>query len=208
MTRELYSRQEELHLSTPSPVAVVGLGGTGFWTALFLAMEGVLCMALFDDDELDESNLNRLPYSEQDVGKSKVVLAQKFIQRIRPDCNITCFPKATPMVLRIAPPLWVLMDCTDNHTTQLMLRDWARGIGTEYVRVGYDGFHLTVSDTVPSWGGEAENPRTGYRFAPSWVVPAVMAATLGVARATLPNEHWAVVSHNIWEIFQQSKEGK
>ena len=67
----------------PQLATVVGLGGTGFWTAIFLAMSGVEELILIDQDVLETSNLNRLPLKNEHIGKKKVIIAKDFIENIR-----------------------------------------------------------------------------------------------------------------------------
>ena len=60
----IYERQNLIKdLKIPETASVVGLGGTGFWTALLLAMSGVEELVLIDSDIVEVSNLNRLFYS-------------------------------------------------------------------------------------------------------------------------------------------------
>ena len=69
----LYERQNLIRdLKIPEVSTVVGLGGTGFWTAVFLAMSGVEELILIDSDIVEVSNLNRLPLKEGFVGKKKI----------------------------------------------------------------------------------------------------------------------------------------
>jgi hypothetical protein len=57
-----------------------------------------------------------------------------------------------------------------------MVFDYSKAKGIKYMKVGYDGTHITVANKVAGWG-EAED---GYTITPSWVVPAVVVAAMAV----------------------------
>jgi molybdopterin/thiamine biosynthesis adenylyltransferase len=84
--------QEKLDLST---VTIVGLGALGTVIASSLAMAGVGRLILVDFDTIEVSNLNRqLFFSPTDVGKPKVMIAEKMLQNINPDISITAINSA------------------------------------------------------------------------------------------------------------------
>ena len=57
----IYERQNLIKdLKIPKVASVVGVGGTGFWTGLLLAMSGVEELILIDSDYLNEANLNEI----------------------------------------------------------------------------------------------------------------------------------------------------
>jgi tRNA A37 threonylcarbamoyladenosine dehydratase len=165
----VYDRQESLLLTTPKSVAVVGLGGIGTWVAIFAAMSGIPRLVLFDDDTLDVTNLNRLPYTPADVGKPKTELASQFIAKLRPECMVELAGRATDVNIPMSGVQFVI-DCTDSLTTQLMLCKTCSYTDGKivYERAGYDGTSFTVADSIPGWTTE-ETPTVGYRHDPSWV---------------------------------------
>ena len=68
------TRQHELtkNLNLRSPIAIIGCGGIGSWTALSLAKLGFTDITLFDDDTVDEENIPSQCYSPNQIGKPKV----------------------------------------------------------------------------------------------------------------------------------------
>ena len=87
----IYDRQNLIRdLKIPEAVSVVGLGGTGFWTAVFLAMSGIEELILIDYDTLEVSNLNRLPLKDKCVGMKKANAARDFISEIRKIGRASC----------------------------------------------------------------------------------------------------------------------
>ena len=180
MNRELYDRQDMLPLHIPQSAMVIGAGGVGAWAAIFLAMSGVPELRLFDSDHVELSNLARLPFPEAIIGQSKTEVLREYLEYIRLEVHVETYPNAEEYTLNAAKSV-VLFDCTDRQQVQLMLQAWCKREDVQYVRSGYDGTHITVTDNVPSWTTEADTG--GYARQASWVVPAAVAAALAVSHA-------------------------
>jgi len=177
----LYERQNLINdLEVPDVASVVGLGGTGFWTAVFLAMSGVSELILIDADTVEVSNLNRLPLKESIVGVRKTEAVKGFIQEIRKLLRIEIHN------LRIEKPeeceilRGTIFCCTDNLKSQQLICAYCKKNKFSYQRIGYDGTILNVSKTFPLSFKE-ETDQGGYTVTPSWVIPAVFAAAAGVS---------------------------
>lgn len=182
---EVYSRQIPLKLNNQLHTYIVGCGGTGTWVAVFLAMSGVPHLTLIDPDKLELSNLNRLPYTQDMVGKLKVECLKRLIIALRPSGSIRTLAAALnkdSLVFLAGADL--VIDCTDLISTQKLLYSYCKDVRVRYIRCGYDGIHITVSSTVPDWvqGNENEEER-GYTITPSWVCPAAIAGALAVVSA-------------------------
>lgn len=182
LDQELYARQNRISgLEVHETATVVGCGGTGFWTALFLAMSGVKNLILIDPDTIELSNLNRLPFGRRSIGSPKVNVLSQFIFNIRPTIRIE-----THTHKLLEPEDCVIMRgtiycCTDNLKSQQLVCAYANKNCLLYQRIGYDGTFLNVSKSFPlSFEEEPENAG-GYTQTPSWVVPAALAAALGVS---------------------------
>ena len=177
----IYARQELIdQLDIPEIATVIGCGGTGFWTAVFLAMSGVEELVLVDRDIIEISNLNRLLLEERHVGKKKIEVLKEIISGIRKSVRIEIHD------MRIEKPAdcqvlrGKVFCCTDNLKSQQLICAYAKKNDLMYQRIGYDGTILNVSRAFPLSFKEAEEQQ-GYTFTPSWVVPAAMAAAAGVA---------------------------
>lgn len=172
---EFYERQKDIAMNTNLRVAIIGLGGVGYWVAKFLAMSGVNEFHLFDNDTLEIHNLNRLDLPIAACGRNKAEAAKFVIEEIRPDAIVKSVPfKFKPDFLRATVD--ILVDCTDKISSQKTVFDYAKSKSIRYMKVGYDGTHITVSNKIAGWG-EAED---GYTITPSWVVPAVVVAAMAV----------------------------
>jgi predicted GIY-YIG superfamily endonuclease len=180
----IYERQRLIEgLEIPKIASVVGCGGTGFWTALFLSMSGVKELILVDADIVEVSNLNRLLLQESSVGKKKAETLKELISGIRKEIRIEI------QDMRIEKPLDCqilrgdIFCCTDNLKSQQLICAYCKKNELAYQRIGYDGTILNVSKTFPL-SLEGIEQEGGYTVTPSWVIPAVFAAAAGVASRT------------------------
>ncbi len=177
----IYERQNLIEgLEIPEVASVVGCGGTGFWTALFLAMSGVEELILVDSDIVAVSNLNRLLLEENYVGKKKAEALKNLILGVRKQTRIEI------QDMRIEKPLdcqvlrGEVFCCTDNLKSQQIICAYCKKNGLTYQRIGYDGTILNVSKTFPL-SFKDPGSQEGYTVTPSWVIPAVFAAAAGVS---------------------------
>jgi molybdopterin/thiamine biosynthesis adenylyltransferase len=174
---DLYARQKKLNLKTDGvSVTVVGCGGIGYWVAKFLAMSGVETLWVFDDDEIEEHNLNRLDIPQKFIGYNKADVVKIVLNTLRPDCTVYAMPYRFNDAH--TPGTNWLVDCTDNHKSQLENLKLAKQQGMRYFKAGYDGEDMSIHNNVAEWG-DADD---GYITVPSWVVPASMIAALAVAK--------------------------
>ena len=177
----IYERQRLIEgLEIPEVASVVGCGGTGFWTALLLAMSGVKELILLDSDIVEVSNLNRLLLQESSVGKKKAEALKELISGIRKEIRIEI------QDMRIEKPIDCqilrgdIFCCTDSLKSQQIICAYCKKNELSYQRIGYDGTILNVSKTFPLSLKDADEER-GYTVTPSWVIPAVFAAAAGVS---------------------------
>lgn len=176
----IYDRQNMItDLVIPNVVSVVGCGGTGFWTAIFLAMSGVEELILVDNDTVQISNLNRLPLKEDCVGVKKITVIKEFIEEIRKPIRIELHDKRIKKAKDCTILRGTIFCCTDNLKSQQIVCAYCKKNNIRYQRIGYDGTFLNVSKAFPLSFEEPTNQ--GYTITPSWVIPAVFAAVAGVS---------------------------
>ena len=203
MPHGLYNRQEKLELDIPISIAVIGVGGVGFWVVYLAAMSGIGKLFLFDGDSVDETNLNRLPMLISDVGRKKVEVAREKILELRPETSVICVSQnINPDNLKMAIEKdTVVIDCTDNIEIQRGLYGMCNIEGIRYIRAGYDGTHITIADSVPGWGQGIGR----YTVFPSWVVPTIIVAAMAVGKiCKYPS---MMFSGEIDEILNREDEG-
>ncbi|MED5437490.1 MAG: ThiF family adenylyltransferase, partial [Pseudomonadota bacterium] len=97
MNLEKYSRQlilreigsEGQKRINQSKVLIIGLGGLGSSVLQYLSSAGVGMIGIVDHDKIQLSNMNRqVIYKDNDIGKNKVDIAEKFSKELNPSINI------------------------------------------------------------------------------------------------------------------------
>lgn len=177
-TNDIYQRQESMELTIPSGATVVGCGGTGFWTAIFLAMSGIKEISLIDEDTVDASNLNRLMLHADNIGNYKTQVTANIIRGLRPECRVEIHQGNITSEGHCEVLYGTVFCCTDSIESQRLINAYCIKNKLPYRRVGYDGTTLNVSRAFPL--SFVKEEQQGYTETPSWVIPAVLAAALGV----------------------------
>ncbi len=76
-----------------STVGIAGCGGLGSNAAVALARAGIGALIIADHDIVEESNLNRQHYFQQDIGIKKVTALSKHLKAINPHIKIKAINK-------------------------------------------------------------------------------------------------------------------
>ena len=101
-SRQYYSRQVALaelgargqQKLREAQVAIIGLGGLGSVSALYLALAGVGKLTLVDQDTVEINNLHRqVLYSLSDLRYPKVEAAERRIKLINPEVSVNAIPE-------------------------------------------------------------------------------------------------------------------
>jgi len=109
-----------------SSVLLIGTGGLGSPTALYLAAAGIGRMGLVDYDTVDASNLQRqIIHGHSTLGISKLDSAEKRIKDLNPDIQIDKYnvPLTSDNALELFEPYDVIIDGTDNFPTRYLVND-------------------------------------------------------------------------------------
>lgn len=107
-------------------VLLIGAGGLGCPTALYLAAAGVGTLGLIDFDRVDESNLQRqVLFTTADVGQLKAEVAKKRLVALNPDVTVNVYPVAlsSENSLEIFKDYDIVIDGTDNFATRYLVND-------------------------------------------------------------------------------------
>ncbi len=107
-------------------VLLIGTGGLGSPTALYLAAAGIGRIGLVDYDVVDESNLQRqIIHGISTVGISKLDSAEKRLRDLNPDLEIVKYnvPLTAENALELLAPYDVIIDGTDNFPTRYLVND-------------------------------------------------------------------------------------
>ena len=113
-------------------VLLIGAGGLGSPTALYLAAAGVGTLGLVDFDVVDATNLHRqiLP-GTTDVGRSKIDSARHRIHSVNPHVHLEAFDTRfdSANALEILRDFDIVVDGTDNFATRYLTNDAAVLLG-------------------------------------------------------------------------------
>lgn len=117
-------------------VLVIGAGGLGSPTLLYLAAAGVGTIGIVEFDVVDESNLQRqIIHGQSDIGKSKAQSAQESVQEINPlvTVNLHEFRLEPDNAVELFSQYDLILDGTDNFATRYLVNDAAVLAGKPYV---------------------------------------------------------------------------
>ena len=111
-----------------SRVLLLGAGGLGAPSALYLAAAGVGTLGIIDMDVVEESNLQRqVIHTTKRVGEYKAESARQAIEAINPDVKVITHIERLDEtnVARIIADYDLIIDGTDNFPTRYLLNDAA-----------------------------------------------------------------------------------
>jgi molybdopterin/thiamine biosynthesis adenylyltransferase/rhodanese-related sulfurtransferase len=109
-----------------SKILLIGAGGLGSPTALYLAAAGVGTLGVMDGDVVDVSNLQRqILHTTADIGKPKVESATRTIKALNPDVNVIALPTRITVdnVMSIIKDYDLVVDGSDNFETRYLVND-------------------------------------------------------------------------------------
>ena len=117
-------------------VLVIGAGGLGAPTLLYLAAAGVGTIGIVDFDVVDESNLQRqIIHGVADVGRSKAQSARDSMAAINPlvEVRLHEFRLEPSNAVDLFTQYDLILDGTDNFATRYLVNDAAVLAGKPYV---------------------------------------------------------------------------
>jgi len=122
---DAFGEKEQLKLKN-ARVLLVGCGGLGCPSALYLAAVGVGNIGIIDDDVVSASNLHRqILYTAADLGKPKVEVAATKLSQQNPYVQIIPIKNklTTENAIDIIQDYDVVIDGTDNFPTRYLVND-------------------------------------------------------------------------------------
>jgi molybdopterin-synthase adenylyltransferase len=105
-------------------VLIVGAGGLGSPAAMYLAAGGVGCITIYDNDEVDLSNLQRqIAHHTKDVGIDKVISTRNTLNQLNPDVQVTAVKQRLmgEQLDEEVKKADVVLDCSDNFATRFAI---------------------------------------------------------------------------------------
>ena len=109
-----------------SSVLIIGAGGLGSASSLYLTAAGIGKIGIVDSDRVELSNLQRqIVHTMNSIGKPKVDSARDHLQRLNPSVEIRGFhERIIPATIKeILSDYSIVIDATDNFETRYLLND-------------------------------------------------------------------------------------
>ena len=175
-----------------SSALIIGLGGLGSPTAMYLAASGVGQLTLCDHDKVDFSNLQRqIIHRTASVGQAKVVSAQAALRDINPEveCVALSVRVDEAQLLDLVAQTDVVVDCSDNFATRYAVNRACLAQRKPLVSgaaIQFDGqvsvfdFRRAESSAQEDVSGEAEAPCYNCLFPEDSQAAELRCATTGV----------------------------
>ncbi len=105
-------------------VLIVGAGGLGSPAAMYLAAAGVGQITIYDDDQVDLTNLQRqIAHGTNDIGLDKVISTLNTLKIINPEINVLAHKARLQdeTLFKEVAAADVVLDCSDNFSTRFAI---------------------------------------------------------------------------------------
>jgi len=136
-------------------VLLLGAGGLGSPTALYLAAAGVGTLGIVDDDVVDLSNLQRqVIHDTERIGVPKVDSAEQSIKALNPDVEVVKYRTRIDAsnIMEIIEGWDLIVDGVDNFPTRYLLNDASVRLRIPVVSASILGFDGQLSVFAPYVG--------------------------------------------------------
>ena len=132
-------------------VLVVGTGGLGAPSALYLAAAGIGTIGLVDCDKVELNNLQRqIIHTTPDIGMLKTDSGKKRIAALNPDVNVIThnLRLTSKNILEVIKDYDIVIDGTDNFPTRFLINDACVMSKKSLIHAGifrFDGQIMTIA---------------------------------------------------------------
>ena len=136
-------------------VLLLGAGGLGSPTALYLAAAGVGTLGIVDDDVVDVSNLQRqVIHTTERIGVPKVDSAEEQVKALNPDVEVVKYKTRLDAsnIMEIIEGWDIIVDGVDNFPTRYLLNDASVRLQIPVVSAAILGFEGQLSVFAPYEG--------------------------------------------------------
>ncbi len=133
-------------------VLLLGAGGLGSPSGLYLGAAGIGTLGIIDDDVVDASNLQRqVLHNTTRIGKPKVESAKQTIAELNPDVNVIAHSLrlTSENVLDIIKDYDVIVDGADNFQTRYLLNDAALILKKPVIHASIFRFEGQITTFLP-----------------------------------------------------------
>ena len=136
-------------------VLIIGAGGLGAPSAMYLAAAGIGTIGIADADEVELSNLQRqIIHGTEDLGKAKVQSAKETIERMNPDVTVHTYRTFVDSknILELIKDYDFIIDGTDNFPAKFLINDACVMAGKPFSHAGIIRFKGQLMTYVPGQG--------------------------------------------------------
>ncbi|WP_305909161.1 molybdopterin-synthase adenylyltransferase MoeB [Methylomarinum sp. Ch1-1] len=105
-------------------VLIIGAGGLGSPASMYLAAAGIGQITLYDDDQVDLSNLQRqIAHNTDDIGMDKVISTRNTLKKLNPDTKVIVHRERLvgERLDREVENADIVLDCSDNFNTRFAI---------------------------------------------------------------------------------------
>ncbi|WP_323786274.1 molybdopterin-synthase adenylyltransferase MoeB [Thalassovita sp.] len=182
-------------------VLVIGAGGLGSPALLYLAAAGVGTIGVIDDDEVDNSNLQRqVIHRDTDIGSAKVFSAKAAMEGQNPFVTVRPYKRRLEpeMAAELFADYDLILDGTDNFTTRYLSNAMAVKLDKPLISGALSQWEGQLSVFDPATSGPCyqcifpEAPAPG--LAPSCAEAGVIGPLPGVVGAMMAVEAIKVIT--------------
>jgi molybdopterin/thiamine biosynthesis adenylyltransferase/rhodanese-related sulfurtransferase len=136
-------------------VLVIGAGGLGSPSALYLAASGIGTLGLVDADRVDLTNLQRqVLFDTSSIARSKVEIARERLSALNPEIRVVAhdLELKAANVAAVFRDYDVVLDGTDRLATRYLVNDACVLLGTPLVSAAIHRFEGQAMTYVPGRG--------------------------------------------------------
>lgn len=129
-------------------VLLIGAGGLGSSSALYLAAAGVGTITIVDDDTVTLSNLQRqIIHTTDSIGSLKVASARKQLSALNPKISINTIAEKINLenIESLISKVDAVIDGSDNLKTRYLVNDWCAKLKTPLVYAAVYQYEAQIS---------------------------------------------------------------
>jgi len=131
-------------------VMIAGAGGLGTHQAQQLIRMGINKIYLYDNDEVELTNLNRqIFYGKDDIGKNKVNIAKKHLDKFDLETEIVAVHETIDDNIQIPDDVHLIFDALDNFKTRFILEDLAIETNIPFIHGGIESWYGQIAVIIP-----------------------------------------------------------
>jgi len=138
-----------------SKVVVVGVGGLGCLSSLYLVAAGIGTLYLVDKEKISLSDLNRqILYCKSDLKKQKADTARKKLETLNPATKVEVLQEEVTeiRVSAVMEDADVVVDGLDNWRTRFIVNEHCVRKGIPFVHAGVSQFYGQITTVIPGKG--------------------------------------------------------